>query len=63
MTIRPLAFLALAFVARGTEPTAQNWAIGCRAVVHRGDAYWESFGRPVAPQSLFLAQLRERLGR
>ena len=44
-------------------PTAQNWAIGCRAVVHRGDAYWESFGRPVAPQSLFLAQLRERLGR
>jgi hypothetical protein len=44
-------------------PTAQNWAIGCRAVMHRGDAYWESFGRPVAPQSLFLAQLRERLGR
>jgi hypothetical protein len=43
-------------------PTAQNWAIGCRAVVHRGDAYWESFGTPVEPQSLFQAQLRERLG-
>jgi hypothetical protein len=42
-------------------PTAQNWAIGCRAMVHRGDAYWESFGVPVEPQSLYLAQLRDRL--
>jgi hypothetical protein len=42
-------------------PTAQNWAIGCRAVVHRGDAYWESFGTPVALTSLYQAQLRERM--
>ena len=43
-------------------PTAQNWAIGCRAVVHEGDGYWESFGKPVGPISLYAAQLRERLG-
>ncbi len=44
-------------------PTAQNWAIGCRAVIHRGDGYWESFGKPVEPGSLYIAQLRERFGR
>ena len=43
-------------------PTAQNWAIGCIAGRHAGDGYWESFGRPVAPQSLFVAQLKDRLG-
>jgi hypothetical protein len=41
-------------------PTAQNWAIGCTADVHSGDAYWESFGHPVQPQSLYVAQLHER---
>jgi hypothetical protein len=44
-------------------PTAQNWAIGCRAVVHEGDGYWESFGKPVEPSSLYAAQLRERVDR
>jgi hypothetical protein len=44
-------------------PTAQNWAIGCIATKsHAGDAYWDSLGRPVQPQSLFLTQLHERLG-
>jgi len=43
-------------------PTAQNWAIGCTAKSHSGDGYWESAGRPVQPQSLYLSQLRERLG-
>lgn len=43
-------------------PTAQNWAIGCNAGRHSGDAYWESFGTPVAPQSLYTSQLRERRG-
>jgi hypothetical protein len=43
-------------------PTAQNWAIGCVAKTHSGDAYWDSFGSPVQPQSLYLSQLRERLG-
>lgn len=41
-------------------PTAQNWAIGCEANAHSGNAYWESFGAPVEPESLYLAQLRER---
>jgi hypothetical protein len=43
-------------------PTAQNWAIGCTAKSHSGDGYWESVGRPVQPQSLYLSQLHERLG-
>ena len=42
-------------------PTAQNWAIGCRASRHSGDAYWESFGTPIQPKSLYESQLRERL--
>ena len=42
-------------------PTAQNWAIGCTAASHSGNAYWESVGKPVEPQSLYQAQLKERL--
>ncbi len=42
-------------------PTAQNWAIGCSAVVRGGDGYWQSVGRKVQPESLYLAQLAERL--
>jgi hypothetical protein len=43
-------------------PTAQNWAIGCFAEAHSGNAYWESFGQRVQPASLYLAQLKERVG-
>ncbi len=43
-------------------PTAQNWAIGCVAESYRGDGLWESRGRPVKPESLYRAQLAERLG-
>jgi len=44
-------------------PTAQNWAIGSTADKHpTGDGNWESFGQPVKPESLYLAQLAERLG-
>jgi hypothetical protein len=43
-------------------PTAQNWAIGCRAQKRTGDGYWESFGEPVQPRSLYLRQLEDRLG-
>jgi hypothetical protein len=42
-------------------PTAQNWAIGCVTPAPSGNAYWESAGNPVAPRSLFEAQLEERL--
>ena len=43
-------------------PTAQNWAIGCRAKKRDGDGAWASFGEPVLPRSLYLEQLKERLG-
>lgn len=50
-------------------PTAHNWSIGCvgeklkPAYAGRKDAQWESFGRPVAPRSLYLQQLEDRLGK
>ena len=43
-------------------PTAQNWAVGCKAEKRSGDGYWASFDQPVAPESLYFAQLRARLG-
>jgi hypothetical protein len=43
-------------------PTAQNWAIGCRADEYVGNGRWISPGHQVKPDSLYLAQLRERLG-
>lgn len=50
-------------------PTAQNWAIGQigekqpGAFAPRPDGYWESHGRHVQPQSLYLHQLKDRLGK
>ena len=54
-------------------PGAMNWAIGC--IGRRGqtaryfddapilpEGVFDAYGTPVAPQSLYLAQLRERLG-
>jgi len=49
-------------------PTAQNWAIGhigekqAGAFAPRPDGYWESQGKHVEPRSLYLRQLRDRLG-
>ena len=54
-------------------PGAANWAIGCQgerrtAVMPFGhppalpEGLFDSHGKPVAPASLYLAQLRERLG-
>lgn len=49
--------------------SAQNWAIGCvgrkgkPALPGRLDGCWQSFGQHVAPRSLYLAQLKERLDR
>jgi hypothetical protein len=48
-------------------PTAQNWAIGHigtkepGAFKPREEGYWESFGKKVEPQSLYLQQLKDRL--
>lgn len=44
-----------------TPPGAQNWAIGCWAQFV-GDAFWRSSNEFVEPESLYRAQLRERLG-
>jgi hypothetical protein len=43
-------------------PTAYNFAIGCVGRV-RGNGVIQSVGRPVAPRSLYHAQLAERLAR
>jgi hypothetical protein len=48
-------------------PTAQNFAIGQVGTKEPGafkrpDGYWESLGRHVAPRSLYLQQLEDRLG-
>jgi hypothetical protein len=49
-------------------PTAQNWAIGFVGERRKGafepkpDGYIESFGKHVAPRSLYLQQLQDRLG-
>ncbi len=57
-----------AFVVQA-PPTAQNWAIGCTGPLEKGG--WapdappgvvDSPGAPVAPRSLYLAQLAARLG-
>ena len=40
----------------------KNWGIGCKALAKEGAGFWESFNTPVTPRSLYLTQLRERLG-
>lgn len=45
-------------------PTAQNWALGDQAVGgHSGNGYYQSWGHPLTPQSLYAAQLQDRLTR
>ncbi len=48
-------------------PTTQNYCIGCIGEKLPGrhareDGHWESHGKPVAPRSLYLKQLEDRLG-
>lgn len=42
-------------------PTAQNWAFGTWAQFS-GNAYWEKSNEHIKPQSLYYAQLAQRLG-
>lgn len=42
-------------------PTANNYTIGCTGKI-TGKGYVESAGKPVNPRSLYLQQLKERLG-
>jgi hypothetical protein len=44
-----------------TPPSAQNWVIGCWAQF-AGDAHWRSPNEFVKPDSLYTAQLMERVG-
>ncbi|WP_343303556.1 T9SS type A sorting domain-containing protein [Chitinophaga niabensis] len=41
---------------------ARNWGIGNIGKKQSGNGYWESWGTHVIPRSLYLQQLRERLG-
>lgn len=49
-------------------PTAQNYAIGCTGQINKGHfkprdpGHYESHGKHVAPRSLYLQQLKDRLG-
>ena len=43
-------------------PTAMNWAIGGKVGERKGNGIWESVDSPMKPKSLYLEQLRERLG-
>lgn len=45
-----------------SPPGAVNWCIGCRGASSNGNGYWASWGIPVLPRSLFLEQLKIRLG-
>ncbi|HUH33127.1 MAG TPA: hypothetical protein VLZ28_04185, partial [Daejeonella sp.] len=45
-----------------SPPTAMNWGIGCIGLKQTNTGYWESWGAPVLPRSLYLQQLEERLG-
>lgn len=45
-----------------SPPTAMNWGIGCIGQKQTNSGYWESWGTHVMPRSLYLQQLRERLG-
>ncbi len=41
---------------------AMNWGIGCKGVLQLGAGFWESYGTPVMPRSLYLQQLKDRAG-
>jgi hypothetical protein len=50
------------FIRCANPPTARNWAFGCWAEFE-GDGIWRSSNESVKPDSLYLAQLTDRLGR
>lgn len=50
------------FIHCANPPTARNWAFGCWGEFE-GDGNWRSSNESVKPDSLYLAQLTDRLGR
>jgi Family of unknown function (DUF6298) len=49
------------FIRCANPPTARNWAFGCWAEFE-GDGIWRSSNESVKPDSLYFAQLTDRLG-
>ncbi|MGH3714571.1 MAG: discoidin domain-containing protein [Micromonosporaceae bacterium] len=45
-----------------SPPYSRNWSIGCRGTVREGTGEYDAYGGPVGPWSLYLQQLRDRLG-
>lgn len=45
-----------------SPPTAYNWVFGTMVKTAKGEAEWVSKNAPLEPRSLYLQQLRERLG-
>jgi len=41
---------------------SMNWGIGCIGTNQTGDGYWESWGTNIQPRSLYIQQLKDRLG-
>ena len=41
---------------------AMNWGIGCKGLTKTGAGFWENWGIPVIPRSLYLQQIKDRLG-
>ena len=39
-----------------------NWGIGCIGTDQTGEGYWENWGDNVQPRSLYIQQLKDRLG-
>jgi hypothetical protein len=45
-----------------SPPGARNFGIGCEGSNQLGAGFYEDFGTPVTPRSLYLQQLKDRLG-
>jgi hypothetical protein len=45
-----------------SPPGARNFGIGCEGTNQLGAGFYEDFGAPVTPRSLYLQQLKDRLG-
>jgi hypothetical protein len=45
-----------------SPPGAKNFGIGCDGTNRLGAGFYEDFGTPVTPRSLYLQQLKDRLG-
>ena len=41
---------------------SKNWAVGCAGLQKNGAGYWEGWGNAVTPRSLYIEQLKQRLG-